>query len=480
MEAENFTSKALFVLALTLSTSCSKRVAAPDLGGLYSKTVQASEYQRNPVIVIPGILGSRLEDTESGRVVWGAFRGDYADPSDPDGLRLIAHPIGYGKPLSELKDDVKSTAALDVLKVSVFGLPVDLSAYMNILAALGAGGYRDDTLGKSGAVQYGSDHFTCFQFHYDWRRDIAESARVLGGFIEKKREELKGKYRAHGISDRIVKFDIVAHSMGGLVARYYLMYGTQELPADGSLPELTWEGAKSVETVVLVATPSAGAVDALDELVNGIQFAPFLPKYEPALLGTMPSIYELLPRGRHATVVNSNNPEERIPDLYDPELWERYGWGLAAPDQDRVLEELLPEVTDPAERRKIALEHQRKNLNRAKQLAAALDRPATLPTGVTLHLIAGDASPTPAVVGVDGASGKLKILAEAPGDGTVLRSSALLDERVGGVWSPRLKTPIPWTHVNFLFADHLGLTKDPAFTDNLLFLLLEKPNTAPQ
>jgi hypothetical protein len=27
----------------------------------------------------------------------------------------------------------------------------------------------------------------------------------------------------------------------------------------------------------------------------------------------------------------------------------------------------------------------------------------------------------------------------------------------------------------FLFSDHLGLTKDPAFTDNVLYLLLEDP-----
>ena len=32
--------------------------------------------QRNPVIVIPGILGSRLVEESTGKVVWGAFAGD--------------------------------------------------------------------------------------------------------------------------------------------------------------------------------------------------------------------------------------------------------------------------------------------------------------------------------------------------------------------------------------------------------------------
>ena len=66
------------------------------------------------------------------------------------------------------------------------------------------------------------------------------------------------------------------------------------------------------------------------------------------------------------------------------------------------------------------------------------------------------------------------MLRHEPGDGRVLRASALMDERVGGQWAPELKTPITWSHINFLFTDHLGLTKDPIFTDNIPFFLLEQ------
>jgi hypothetical protein len=75
---------------------------------------------------------------------------------------------------------------------------------------------------------------------------------------------------------------------------------------------------------------------------------------------------------------------------------------------------------------------------------------------------------------VDVATGQIRTIRRNSGDGTVLRSSALLDERLGSQWEPTLVSPIPWTSVNFLFDDHLGLTKDQQFTDNLLFLLLEK------
>ena len=91
-----------------------------------------------------------------------------------------------------------------------------------------------------------------------------------------------------------------------------------------------------------------------------------------------------------------------------------------------------------------------------------------------LSLISGDAEPTAARVEVAG-DGSTRVVETAPGDGTVLRSSAVMDERVGGTWQPGVVSPIAWERVTFLFADHLGVTRDPAFTDNLLWLLLEEP-----
>jgi hypothetical protein len=56
-----------------------------------------------------------------------------------------------------------------------------------------------------------------------------------------------------------------------------------------------------------------------------------------------------------------------------------------------------------------------------------------------------------------------------------LRSSALMDERVASDLKTRLVSPIQWDQVLFVFSDHLGITKDPAFADNLLYFLLESP-----
>jgi hypothetical protein len=151
------------------------------------------------------------------------------------------------------------------------------------------------------------------------------------------------------------------------------------------------------------------------------------------------------------------------------------GWGLANPELDSTLQVLLPEVKDKETRIKIALNHQRKSLMRAKAFAQALDIPAATPPGISINLIAGDAVDTTDVIKVNAETGELEIYKTGPGDGKVLRSSALMDERVGSNIKGRLRTPIKWANVLFLFSDHLGLTTDPVFTDNMLYMLLEKP-----
>ena len=109
----------------------------PDLGSLYNTAAQAGDQHRNPIIVIPGVLGTVLRDTDSGRV---------------------------GAELAELHDEVAPDGVLESVTVSLLGLPVEQHAYISILRTLGAGGYRDQQLGEAGAIDYGGEHFTCFQF----------------------------------------------------------------------------------------------------------------------------------------------------------------------------------------------------------------------------------------------------------------------------------------------------------------------------
>lgn len=464
----------LVTITLLAIAGCATQITTPDLHGIYSRAAREHQASRNPVIVIPGILGTRLEQTGTNMVVWGAFGGGAADPETPTGASLVALPMRENAALRDLTDDVEPAGVLEAARVTLLGLPINLAAYAHILATLGVGGYRDEALGQAGAIDYGDDHYTCFQFGYDWRRDNIENAQRLARFVVEKRAQVQRDIeRRYGVKDAPVKFDIVAHSMGGLVARWFLEYGDADLPADG-LPPITWNGAKYIDRVLIVGTPNAGSAKSLLNLTDGAQFGPI--EYAPAILGTMPSIYQLMPRPRHGAVVDGIADAKPVTDWLNADAWECRGWGLAGAS-DKVLRWILPEVNDASERHRVAVEHMRKCLNRAERFFAALDAPTETPRGLEIHLFAGDAMQTPERLALD-KSGKPHVVGYSPGDGTVTRSSALMDERLDGLWRPGLRSPIDWTSVRFLFTDHLGLTRDPAFSDNVLQLLLEAPRDA--
>lgn len=469
--------KTSLAAGIILLAGCAAVPKGPQLGKLYNPSASHLEAERNPVIVIPGILGSRLVDSETGTTVWGAFGGDFADPATAEGARLAALPMREGVPVQQIADGVVPDGALDRFQINFWFGNFRLSAYYNILRALGVGGYKDEDIGGLSDVDYGQGHFTCFQFDYDWRLDLAGNAKRLDAFIREKHDYVtKEIARRFGETEAEVKFDIVAHSMGGLLSRYYLRYGGADLPDKSADLPVTWAGARHVQRLIMVGTPNAGSVSALQQLVEGSGGQPFVPRYGPAILGTMPAMYQLLPQSRHRPLVRLDDRGGEPLDLYDPDLWIELGWGLASPAEETMLRLLLPDVPDQDARRRIALDHLRKCLARAKRMWQALNVPASPPEGLALYLFAGDAVETEAVVGVRPGTGEISVLERAPGDGSVLRSSALMDERVGGEWSPKLVSPIEWRQVVFFFRDHLGITKDPVFTDNLLYLLLEQPD----
>ena len=459
---------------LALLTGCQslKQRRQVSLGEIYDDLAKLPDTERNPVIVIPGILGSRLVDEQTSEVVWGEMGPSGVSPLKTRSLTELALPMQSGVPLHQLHDQVKQDGPLDQITFRVAGIPIRVNAYAQVLATLGVGGYRDQHFQGSSRlneVTYGNDHFTCFQFAYDWRRDISESAAQLAQYIEEKDAYTRQQYlEKFGIENPNIKFDIVAHSMGGMVARYYLRYGNQPLADDGSLPVLTWEGARRVGRVFIVGTPNLGSTQAIKEMKEGLRLAPPMPKFPAAVVGTMPAAYQLFPRSEDMPLVYEDCSR---PDVLSPQTWQELGWGLADPRQDRVLARLMPNCS-AQQRRQIALDHQTKCLARARQLHQALDVPAPLPAGLEMHLYAGDAKKTLHQLLVNPRNGRITQEIKTAGDGTVTRSSATAERQNAGIHPFRM---IPWTDETFLSTDHLGLTRDRTFVDNVLNQLLVTP-----
>ena len=436
-----------------------------EIRGIYAKAAALDLRSRNPIVFIPGIMGSRLVDPRDSRSIWGDFNRTYNDPTVGANRSLIALPMKPGIPLDELHAPTEADGAMAVARPR--RLPIAVSAYRDIMQSVGVEAGHPAARHRP---QYRSEEgFASFEFGYDWRRSLDETARELERFLRLASYFVRA---ARGNSDP-VKFDIVAHSMGGLVLRYFLQYGAQRLPLDGSLPRLTWKGAQHVSRAIIVGTPNAGSVSAIERLVAGLPARRLVhPGFDPFIVGTMPALYQLLPRNRHRPFRAQGESKAAV-DLFAPDFWDRMNWGLANDDGDRLLARQLEDLDSPGKRREAALDHLRKCLLTAKSFHAAMDRPAVPPESLEFHLVAGDAHPTVAeVTGTPGAP-HVDVLRHAAGDATVLRSSALLDERSGQSWQPHVQSPIHWSSVMFATSNHMALTRDRVVIDNVLFRLFE-------
>lgn len=513
MEWRSAFRNAALIGAVLAAAACARQPQQPNLQQIYARMAAAGASElHHPLITVPGMMGSRLVDRDSGVVVWGGGgHGISVDPDSPEGARLIALPIvGPETPIAEIRDHVVAAGVLDTAQATVLGIPIRIDIYGGIARMLAAGGFRaapeehrflrrhggpgpasdrddaaalaPDPPGARGPTladyrRIVEDDSNQFRFDYDWRRDIPALAREFHRFVLQRRRRVAARRSLGGenIHPEDVRFDLLAHSMGGLVARYYLMYGPADLPADGSLPPITWAGARYFDRVIFVAPPNAGSISALDNLVNGKEIGPFQPVYPAVLPGTHPSVYQLMPRLRHRRLRVRAPGSELVADPYDPALWERFGWGLADPAAAGYLAWLMPEIADPDQRRSRALVHLGRLLARAEQFHRAMDRWAPPPEHLELYLVVGGGLRTPASALVDSATGRLTISGAEEGDGVVLRASALLDERQGGDMVAGLRTPLRYKTVLLLPDAHIALTRNPVFGDNLLFWLLEQP-----
>ena len=471
-----------FIIISIILTSCSS-IGSYQSGEVLNKSLsgklmqKCSEYEgqfRNPVIVIHGFLGSKLKNKVTGKEVWGEISTwDTITGLDNQQIYDLACKMSKGRKLTELDETVDPYSFLESVKIQLFGISIHVNAYEDLLSILRQSGYTQ--YGKP--LPKGKKFYTLFPFYYDWRRDLAYNAAKLHEYILNKRKYLQSEYeKLYGIKNYDVQFDIVSHSMGGLLSRYYLRYGDKDLPSDGSQPSITWKGSEFIDKLLIVGTPNAGYLDTCLELINGLQVAPGTPTYPPAVIGTFATYYQMMPVYGFRSVLYEDDPNGPEVDIFDPNVWIKLNWGLANPDQDEILQILLPDIKSSAKRRKIALDHLTKCLNRARQFTTAMQEKAIPPDDVAMFLFAGDAVKTRRTALVNRNTGEIKVTEYAPGDGKVLTSSARFDLREDGYWTPFIRSPISWRGTFLLSAAHMGITKSNVFNSNASFCLLVTPS----
>ncbi len=117
------------------------------------------------------------------------------------------------------------------------------------------------------------------------------------------------------------------------------------------------------------------------------------------------------------------------------------------------------------------------NLERARQFHCALDQDAPRPCPAEVRLFAADTIPTIARTRLELRDGRLVPCFDGDGlteygDMTVPRFSALADRKM--MARGPIDSPIGWDSATFLPDDHIGITQNPLFTNNLLFYLLQQ------
>ncbi len=319
---------------------------------------------KNPLIIIPGVMGSTLKNSKTDENVWVRFSG-----AKDDDLKLPISPN-----LSQNRDDIVADDIVDKVKVLKF-LP-SISVYDELLKYLETtGNYQRGDWNKPEVSGYKDTYYV---FAYDWRRDNAENAKLLIQKVEK----LKAK-----LAKPNLKFDVLAHSMGGIVARYAAMYGTQE-PQNKPVPN--WYGAKHFNKIVMLATPNEGAMGSLDALYNGYSVSTPAGRYYPPFLNrevgfSLPSLFQLLPHGKTAKFYDEDLNPMKL-DIYNIQTWREYGWSYL--EDKKLSKNITPAKRIQAEKYLAA------TLAYTKKFHEAMDVKTTVPKSIEFYAFGSDCKQT--------------------------------------------------------------------------------------
>lgn len=446
-----------FVAAALAAGAC-QRLERPPLRSIYQPTMPATD--QPPLVVVPGAFGSRLKDRRTGREIWPGTSAELL-ASNYRGLEL------------DIDADELEPLCADVEAYAVFRAGLGRDFYGQVLDTLQhAGGYvrcRPGVPAPDGARAF-------YTYCYDFRLDNVHAARGLGELIERIRAD-------HG--DPALRVDVLAHSNGGLLARYYARYGDADLPESGPFHP-TGAGCGSIRRLLLVGTPNLGTMQPVLSYLRGEEIG--LRNIPPEVIATCTGAPQMMPHPAVPWLVDVGG--HRIDaDLYDLRTWQDFRWSLY---DERVVERTIDRHGGgDAGRRYLAMLrlYTEKHLVRGRRFAESLAVPAP-GAEPRLYVFGADCELTLARLALESEGGRLhgrervedvvqpsphvdyQRLMFEPGDTVVTRSS-LLGRRTRNVAAPRSEIEsLPIAHSVFLCESHQHLTGNASFQDNLLNALL--------
>jgi pimeloyl-ACP methyl ester carboxylesterase len=211
------------------------------------------------VVLLPGILGSVL--SKDGDDIWSSSRGAL--------FQALLHGAG---PIADLvleddrpeDDDAHDGVTADRLIGDVHLIPGlwTIDGYSKI----------SERIRSFDGIEPGKNYF---EFPYDWRRDNRVTSRRL---CRKANAWLDAWQEQGHPNARLV---LIAHSMGGLVARHFLE---------------VHEGWRRTRKLITIGTPYRGSLQALDFVSNGMRRRAGLHVVDLTQLArSLTSVYQLLP-----------------------------------------------------------------------------------------------------------------------------------------------------------------------------------------
>lgn len=420
---------------------------------------------RAPVIIIPGLVGSELINEKTGDKVWF----DIGRAKDDD-IRLPVSPV-----ISKNRDNLVPG---DILReIQLIRLTPKIDIYQKFIRSLESDGFKE---GKIDSPPDDGFSDTFYVFAYDWRLDNVHNASEL----LKKIDQIRTKLKKPGL-----KFDIVAHSMGGLISRYALMYGKADLSNKPMRP--TWAGADYFNNIMLVGTPNGGSLPSLDSLLNGFSLfgsgkinLPFVRNLSKFDLFTIPSIYQLLPHDGMVNAYDENLKPLKV-DVYNPLTWEKYDWLVY---KDKEFSKKFSDVSE-----KQAKSYFLAVLGRAKLFQSALNAKPSSKNPVPIYYLGSECKQTvdgmiiykdakakrwktqfsaDSFTKTDGtkvSKEELEKIVFAPGDGVVSKRSLLASlKSIGKLDNPRSGV---LNDLTIVCGDHNRLTGEVGIDKSLLSVL---------